>query len=738
HLLRGEDAVPVLVIGTYRDTDLGRGHPLAELLADLRRQPHVERVDLRGLPADGVAELIGAAAGQDLDAEIASLAEEVWGETEGNPFFVGQILRHLVETGAVVQEDGRWVRRAGELGLPEGVREVIGHRLSRLDDATNEVLALAAVLGREFDAETLVAASDGHAELVFDALEQAEQARLVTGTRGRPGRYSFVHALVRSTLYEELATTRRLRLHKRVGEVLEARHPERHADELAHHWCEAAVLDGQVRAVSYARQAAARALERLAYEEAVGWYERVLGVLDPDDGDHALRAELLIELGYALWFAGEHRWLAPMAEAMDEARAAGDGELFARAAIGRGGRRPWVEVGVVDDDLLAGLYEALDRLPPGDSPLRAMAMARIAGALYFRATSHDERIELSHASLAMASRCDDPEALAFVLICFHWGIWQPGNAAERLDVAQELLGLARRLGNRDMEAIALQYETGDRWELGDVAGARGGLQRLMAVNEQLGTPEGRWITSLAQGALSLFEGDVASVRRHMAEQTKWWGRVAPGNAQQLYGIQDLAVRHLCGGMEELLPLCEAMIETYPNVPAWRTAVVFIGWAIGDLERARRELDVLGADGFRLPLDGNWHVGVALCGLAAHAVGDVGAGERLYELLAPHSGAWVCVGMISDCLGPGHLYTGLAAGAAGRAEVAEHHLRVALELVEAAGSPRLALVVKTAWAQQAARVGDRRRAEELVAQVVRECHERGYDGLRAQAERVLAR
>ncbi|MDP1819605.1 MAG: AAA family ATPase, partial [Acidimicrobiales bacterium] len=84
HLLRGEGAVPVLVIGTYRDTDLGRGHPLAELLADLRRQPRVERVDLRGLPADGVAELIGAAAGQDLDAEIASLAEEVWGETEGN------------------------------------------------------------------------------------------------------------------------------------------------------------------------------------------------------------------------------------------------------------------------------------------------------------------------------------------------------------------------------------------------------------------------------------------------------------------------------------------------------------------------------------------------------------------------------------------------------------------------------------------------------------------------------
>jgi class 3 adenylate cyclase len=270
HVVRAEDQQRLLVIGTYRDTDLGRGHPLADMLADLRREQGVERIALRGLDEGEVGAFVEAASGQELGDDGASLAEAVHAETEGNPFFVGQVLRHLVESGALVQTEGRWARGvdADAIGIPEGVRDVIGRRLAHLADTTNDVLATAAVIGREFDADLLVASTTLDEEVAFDALEEAERARLITGVPERPGRYTFAHALVRSTLYDEISTTRRLRIHRRIGHALERRGGDRHVDELARHFCECAALGEIDRAVTYGRQAAARALERLAYEEA--------------------------------------------------------------------------------------------------------------------------------------------------------------------------------------------------------------------------------------------------------------------------------------------------------------------------------------------------------------------------------------------------------------------------------------------------------------------------------------
>ena len=261
HLIRAEDQRPVLILATYRDTDLGRGHPLADMLADLRRATGVDRVDLQGLNEDEVGEVIELAAGHALDDETSDLARQLFAETEGNPFFLGQTLRHLVETRAIIEVDGRWTRgpEADRVGIPEGVREVIGRRLSHLSDETNEVLSTATVIGREFDADLLVAASSLDTEAVFDALEVGEGARLLQPVAGKRGRYNFVHTLVRSTLYEEISTTRRLRMHRRVGLALEPRNvDERYVDELARHFSEAAALGESERAVDYGRRAAAR------------------------------------------------------------------------------------------------------------------------------------------------------------------------------------------------------------------------------------------------------------------------------------------------------------------------------------------------------------------------------------------------------------------------------------------------------------------------------------------------
>ena len=217
HLVRRAEQARFLIVGAYRDTDLGRTDPLADVLADLRRLSGTERLALGGLDEAGVVGFIEALIGHPLDEDALVYAQAVWNETEGNPFFVGEVMRHLAETGAVVESDGRWrvVRPLDELGIPESVREVVGRRLSHLTETANEVLATAAVIGREYDISLLTEVVSAGADDVLDAIEQAEAAHLVVARRGRPGIYAFAHALVRSTLYEELPSTGRLRLHRR-------------------------------------------------------------------------------------------------------------------------------------------------------------------------------------------------------------------------------------------------------------------------------------------------------------------------------------------------------------------------------------------------------------------------------------------------------------------------------------------------------------------------------------------
>ncbi len=435
HLTRAEWTGSFLLLGTYRESDLSRTHPLAEMLADLRRGLDVERVALRGLDMEEVEEFVRAAAGQDLDAEGAWLARMLHDETEGNPFFMGQVLLHLVESGAIIEREGRWLRAvpADEIGIPEGVREVVGRRLARLRSATNEVLVAAAVIGRDFDRDVLTSALDTDREAVLDALEEAEEAHLITTGDGPRGRYSFVHALVRSTLYEEVPTTRRLRQHRRIGEALEATDVDRHLDELAYHFAEAAALGETAKAVDYGRRAASRAVERLAYEEAAINYERALASLDPESADdRQLRAELFIELGRVLWMFGERAHARDeLAMALSLARETDRGDLLADAAITSGGVRAWTEAGLVDDHLVQLLEESLDALPSGDSSRRAMVTGRLAAELYFLPGSIERRRKLSAESIAMARRLDDASTLAYVLNATHWGMWMPGSSRDR-------------------------------------------------------------------------------------------------------------------------------------------------------------------------------------------------------------------------------------------------------------------------------------------------------------------
>ncbi len=221
HVVASGSLIRSMVVGTYRDSDLSREHPLTALLAALHREQGVERVKLTGLDSEDVLALMEAAAGHELDEDGRALAREITRETAGNPFFAGEVLRHLTESGAIVQEDGgRWrlVGNLAELGLPQSVREVIGQRVERLGSDARTALSAAAVIGRDFDLDLLLAVLELSEDRLLDLLDEAVAASLLQESAERAGRFTFTHALVEHTLYEDLGRARRARLHKRVAE----------------------------------------------------------------------------------------------------------------------------------------------------------------------------------------------------------------------------------------------------------------------------------------------------------------------------------------------------------------------------------------------------------------------------------------------------------------------------------------------------------------------------------------
>ena len=309
----------------------------------------MERFSLTGLDRAGVSAFLQEAAGHRLSEADEALPAAVWAETEGHPFFVAEVIRHLVETGRLEQREGRWIMTGSveELGIPEGVREVVGQRLTRLSEEANRALTFGAVAGLEFEPAVLRVAAELAEDDLIVALEEGVGARLVSEVRAGGPRYRFAHALVRATLYGGLSGPRRIAAHRRVADAIEAVHGralDGYLPALAHHCARAAVPGDEAtaaRAVDYAARAADRALAQLAYDEAVAYYRQALQLLgdaarggaaetNPVDGQ---RLELLIALGDAQRRAGDPEHRRTLLDAADRARLRGDAEALARAAL---------------------------------------------------------------------------------------------------------------------------------------------------------------------------------------------------------------------------------------------------------------------------------------------------------------------------------------------------------------------------------------------------------------------
>ena len=413
HVMRSERPAALLVVGTYRESELSRTHPLAAVLGDLRREGLYERISLAGLDRAAVAALVRGWLGSD------ATAARLHDETGGNPFFLEEVVRHLREAGDAA-------------GIPESVREVLGRRLSRLSDAANRTLAVAAVAGRDFELALLEGLEPLAGIAVLDALEEAVAAQLLREDVDRPGRYGFAHPLVRETVYEELSLTRRVRLHGAVADALERLHgddPARLA-ELAGHRLAAAAGADPAAAVDVALRAGRQCMAQLAYEEAAAMAARALEALG--DGAGPMRADALLLLGDAQLRCGDEAAAHDaFARAGDIARRAADPDRLARAALGASGLG--VTIIAVREPTVDLLREALAALPDAGA-MRARVLARLAVETYY-ASAPPERKAVGDEAVEHARRAGDPAALVAALNARRVALWSAGYLDERLETA---------------------------------------------------------------------------------------------------------------------------------------------------------------------------------------------------------------------------------------------------------------------------------------------------------------
>jgi class 3 adenylate cyclase/tetratricopeptide (TPR) repeat protein len=453
HIAQRLIEMPVLIVGTYRDVELDVARPLARALEELLRQRLAHDLTLKRLPEAGVEAMLRALSGQE---PPTPLVQAVYAETEGNPFFVEEVFKHLAEEGKLFDVQGHWRPdlSISELEVPRGVRLVIGRRLERVSEDCRRVLTTAAVIGRGFSFELLEALGQVEADVLLDAVDDAERAHLITSAGdGREARFTFAHELIRQTLLSGLSLPRRQRMHLRVAEAMErvyGRALEEHAADLAHHLYQAGTAADPQKTVHYLSLAGDRALAAAAFEDALRHYEAAVS-LQPAD-ERPGRADLLYKRGLARRSLG--RWeeaLADWREVLTVYEELGDVEGVGRAChevslqLTWGGR--WEEALEISRRGLVALGE---RVSADRCRLLARAGVVLSLAGYYRAADG-----MIAQAVAMAEQLGDQYLLGLVLAAKTMHHYAYLQHRETVDAGLRAAELLRATGNLWTVADAL-------------------------------------------------------------------------------------------------------------------------------------------------------------------------------------------------------------------------------------------------------------------------------------------
>lgn len=687
---------PIVVLATYRAIEVRRTPVVAESLGRLCRRGTT--LALAGLTPDEVKHFVDAAAGRAVPAAVAARLHAL---TDGNPFFLDEVVR-------LARGHEGWLARGVAPPVSEGVRATIRQRLEPLPVTTRPVLAAAAVIGREFDLPLLAAVLSTERALLARELAPALDVELVHAVAARPGRYRFVHALVRETVYDGIPQLERSELHRTVAETLERRAgPDVDAvlPELAHHFFESSLACDDARAVDYAERAGRQALRVLAWEEAALQLGRALHLLETAPGGDARReCELLLALGHAHNRAGlGDESKRTFHRAAEVARRLAAPDLLARSATGLCEVGvTWAEIGRCDDAMIGVLEEALAQLASDEVALRARVMARLATELLsFGPTPRTE--ELSSAAVSLARRTRDPVCIAHALLARIHCRAHPDQIDERAALIAEVLALTG--GRGELAVNAYLWRLGDELHADRVAAVHATREILLRTAVELRQPGGLWLVHAVRAQSALLEGRFADARRaveEMLEQPSFKANVEQAATAALFLIQREQGSHL-----DLARALEGLGAQYPGMSAWRAALAMLWADAGEAERCRAALDAVTVDGLDgVCRDSTWLFSMSCLADACGAYGSVAQAELLYARLAPYEHANTMAGPLYY-LAPVSYYLGVLARVRGRfAEAAAHLDDAALRARRLGARPALArtLIARARVAEAALATG----------------------------------
>ncbi len=742
HVATTDQRMRVGVLGTFRDSDIGTDHPVSELLAALHREGGAQRIALHGFSDVDLLALLETVAGHAMDDDGVALRDALLAETAGNPFFVAEILRHLAETGALSQrEDGRWVADTDlrAAGLPVSVREVIGRRLATLGPDSERVLALAAVIGRDFDIALLAAAANIDEDRIIDLCDAAVAAA-VLATTDRPGSYTFAHTLIEHTLYESLSPTRRARGHRTIAENLEGilgDQPGERTAELAYHWAAAVQPADTNKAIHYAQLAGDRALNQLAPDEAVRWFSQALELLDrAPTPEPRQRAELLLGLGTAQarnGVAAHRETLLEAARLADDVDAV---DVLVRAAIENS--RGWFSaLGLVDHDRIAVIDRALERLDDPDSADHARLLTISCDERTY-AVGIDDGFALAHEAVATARRSGDDVALMEAL-SRPSAIMVPWTLELRTEWIAEACRLADAGNDPSARVFAHHFGMTTALERADANGIRHHAAAMEVDAERVPRSSQAWIATFDRVIYAMLRGDLDEAERLADLALTVGSDTGQPDALGFWGAQWLSVRYHQGRFGEGIPIIEQAKTDAPGMEVYDAVLVCAIARSGDTQRANALLDAQVAAGLPMRGDNGWSEAHACWAEAAACTRHSAAAGVLRKRIEPYADQIVTSTL--TVRPPLAHSLGLCEHVLGSYDTADAWFRRAINIETRLEAPLLIAETRAAWAALLAdrnEGDDHDRARTMAQAALDAATAGGYGYAEADARAVLER
>jgi len=575
HLARRTRNQRILLVATYREVDLDVARPFNEVLLDINKARLATRLKLERLDKDQTGALLSAIFEDEISPEFL---DGIYRETEGNPFFIEEVCKTLVEEGKLYYEDGEWHRPSmEEIEIPQSVRVAIQTRVARLPDSYQGVLSIAAILGREFEFEVLSEASEADEDSVIDALEAAEDAQLIEETgEADEDRFVFVHALIPVALLDGVRKLRRRKLHKRAAKAIESLRPNDY-EALAHHYFEAGADE---QALEFFTKAGERALAAYANAEAEDHFLAALDLVENDTE----RARLLGQLATVVAQQGRfdlpiEKWM----EGIELYQALGEQEMVAKY-FARSARVAW-QAGDIPRGLELGILglESLEGAP--ESQGLAELYAETGRAYYFNGQGAEAEPNLTKA-LEMAETTGALDVRIEALITL--GTFQSsegGDADAGVQKLVEAVRLAEENSFASQEARAQNnLSVIETHVLGDLSNCR---DRMVRAEELARTTGSVGIELFYAGAAcfyALLQGDLNWVRERMPHLLETSDELASAvtarfNVRSARGMLLRQAGEIDEALEYLRQLHSEVLEAGESNTIFSTAIYFADAAL---------------------------------------------------------------------------------------------------------------------------------------------------------------